>query len=73
MMDVLNEKIIEEDGDPEWEGSVLGSPLIFDLTKVGYKYANIWGVDVKDIPKYADYGLFVLFALYFLPTIQSIL
>ena len=38
----------------EWEGSVLGSPLIFDPSKVGYKYANIWGVDVKDIPKYAE-------------------
>ena len=35
------------------ESSNMGSPLIFDPTKLGYEYASVWSVDVSNIPAYA--------------------
>jgi predicted S18 family serine protease len=31
----------------------MGSPLIFDPTKLGYEYASVWSIDVSNIPAYA--------------------
>ena len=35
------------------ESSNMGSPLIFDPTKLGYEYASVWSIDVSNIPAYA--------------------
>jgi hypothetical protein len=48
---MLVNKIFESVATPV--SSILASPLIFDPTKAGYEYSNVWSVKVTDVPKFA--------------------